>query len=102
MNFSPLIPCASPVPGETRRADTSSFSLSLSQRIALFGDETILSSREFAALRGVSDKINQRERAAGVGCPFIVLTTKRIGYRLGDAKNFLRGRRVGGGEEHAA
>jgi hypothetical protein len=89
-------------PGPTPRADETNFALSLAARIALFGDEAILSSPEFAAMRSVSDRINHRERLAGTGCPYVLLSARRIGYRYGDCKAFLRARRVGVVEESAA
>ncbi len=95
MNSSTLRRPAMEAHGPTPEAVEPNFALSLAERIALFGDEAILSSPEFAAMRGVSDRINHRERLAGAGCPYVLLSARRIGYRYGDCKAFLRGRRVG-------
>lgn len=95
MNSSTLRRPALEAHGPTPEAPEPNFALSLAERIALFGDEAILSSPEFAAMRGVSDRINHRERLAGTGCPYVLLSARRIGYRYGDCKAFLRGRRVG-------
>jgi hypothetical protein len=69
--------------------------LPLAERIALFGDDALVTSLECAAMRIVSDRVNQRERALGIGCPYIRISTRRVGYRYGDIKAFIRKSTVG-------
>jgi len=88
--------------GDQRRPEDADFVLPLGERIRLFGPDAILSSQEWASMRGTSDRVNQRERMSGTGCPYVMLSAKRIGYRYGDCTQFLRHRRVGAGAEMAA
>jgi hypothetical protein len=52
---------------------------------------------EVIGLLGVSvfTLLRMRQRPGADGLPFIQLSPKRIGYRLGDVRAYLKARRVG-------
>lgn len=101
MKNTHLLPATAPPRAGGAPADAG-FPLPLATRIELFGADALLSSGEWAAMRGVGERTVQRERERGIGAPYTRVTTKRVAYRLGDCLEFLRGRRVGGGEGLAA
>jgi hypothetical protein len=59
---------------------------------APLGFDTILTEAEVAELRRVSVRTLQRERVEGGGCPFLHISDRRIGYRLGDLQDWIRAR----------
>ena len=59
-----------------------------------WGDE-----RVYAAIRGCSVKVLQRERRLNIGCPFRRINGMMIRYKLGDITAFLESQPGGGGAE---
>lgn len=53
--------------------------------------------RTYAAIRGCSVKVLQRERTLNVGCPFKRINGTTIRYKLGDITAFLESQPGGGG-----
>ena len=53
--------------------------------------------RVYAAIRGCSVKVLQRERALNIGCPFRRVNGTSIRYKLGDITAFLESQPAGGG-----
>jgi hypothetical protein len=51
----------------------------------------------YAAIRGCSVKVLQRERSLNIGCPFKRVNGTTVRYKLGDIMAFLEGRPGGGG-----
>jgi hypothetical protein len=51
----------------------------------------------YAAIRGCSEKVLQRERRLNIGCPFRRINGTSIRYRLGDITAFLESQPGGGG-----
>ena len=51
----------------------------------------------YAAIRGCSVKVLQRERRLNVGCPFRRINGTSIRYKLGDITAFLESQPGGGG-----
>jgi hypothetical protein len=57
----------------------------------------VLTVDETVALLGISvfTLLRMRQRQDAGGLPFVQLSAKRLGYRLGDIRAYLRARRVG-------
>ena len=53
--------------------------------------------RVFAAIRGCSVKVLQRERQMNIGCPFRRINGTTVRYRFGDITAFLESQPGGGG-----
>jgi hypothetical protein len=53
----------------------------------------------YAAIRGCSVKVLQRERRLNIGCPFRRINGTTIRYKLGDITAFLESQPGGGGGE---
>jgi len=53
----------------------------------------------YAAIRGCSVKVLQRERRLNMGCPFRRINGTTIRYKLGDITAFLESQPGGGGAE---
>ena len=53
--------------------------------------------RVYAAIRGCSVKVVQRERQMNIGCPFRRINGTTIRYKLGDITAFLESQPGGGG-----
>ena len=53
----------------------------------------------YAAIRGCSVKVLQRERRLNIGCPFRRINGTTIRYKLGDITAFLESQPGGGGAE---
>src|ERR1700730_16180300 len=53
----------------------------------------------YAAIRGCSVKVLQKERRLNVGCPFRRINGTTIRYKLGDITAFLESQPRGGGAE---
>jgi hypothetical protein len=53
--------------------------------------------RVYAAIRGCSVKVLQRERRLNIGCPFRRINGTTIRYRMGDITVFLESQPGGGG-----
>lgn len=53
----------------------------------------------YAAIRGCSVKVLQRERRLNIGCPFRRINGTTIRYKLGDITAFLESQPRGGGAE---
>lgn len=53
--------------------------------------------RVYAAIRGCSAKVLQRERSLNIGCPFRRINGTTIRYKLGDITAFLESQPAGGG-----
>jgi hypothetical protein len=53
--------------------------------------------RVYAAIRGCSVKVLQRERQMDIGCPFRRINGTTIRYKLGDITDFLESQPGGGG-----
>ena len=51
----------------------------------------------YAAIRGCSVKVLQRERRLNIGCPFRRINGTSIRYKLGDINAFLESQPGGGG-----
>jgi len=51
----------------------------------------------YAAIRGCSVKVLQRERQLNIGCPFRRVSGTSIRYKLGDITAFLESQPGGGG-----
>jgi hypothetical protein len=51
----------------------------------------------YAAIRGCSVKVLQRERRLNIGCPFRRISGTSIRYKLGDITAFLESQPGGGG-----
>jgi hypothetical protein len=51
----------------------------------------------YAAIRGCSVKVLQRERQMDIGCPFRRINGTTIRYRFGDISDFLESQPGGGG-----
>ena len=51
----------------------------------------------YAAIRGCSVKVIQRERQEGIGCPYRKINGKTIRYRISDIHAFLDSQPMGGG-----
>lgn len=51
----------------------------------------------YAAIRGCSVKVLQRERQLNVGCPFRRINGTTIRYKLGDITAFMESQPSGGG-----
>jgi hypothetical protein len=51
----------------------------------------------YAAIRGCSVKVVQRERRMNIGCPFRRINGTTIRYKLGDITAFLESQPGGGG-----
>jgi hypothetical protein len=60
-------------------------------------DDRVLSAAETASLLGLSSftLLRMRQRPEADGLPWVQLSAKRIGYRLGDIRSYLQARRVG-------
>ena len=56
----------------------------------------------YAAIRGCSVKVLQRERRLNMGCPFRRINGTTIRYKLGDITAFLESQPGGGGMRGAA
>jgi hypothetical protein len=56
----------------------------------------------YAAIRGCSVKILQRERQLNIGCPFRRINGTTIRYKLGDIAAFLESQPGGGGGRDGA
>ena len=54
----------------------------------------------YAAIRGCSVKVLQRERRLNVGCPFRRINGTTIRYRFGDITAFMESQPGGGGATH--
>jgi len=52
----------------------------------------------YAAIRGCSVKVLQRERRLNIGCPFRRINGTTIRYKLGDITAFLESQPGGGGK----
>jgi hypothetical protein len=52
----------------------------------------------YAAIRGCSLKVLQRERSMNIGCPFKRINGTTVRYKLGDIMAFLEAQPGGGGE----
>jgi hypothetical protein len=52
----------------------------------------------YAAIRGCSVKVVQRERQEGIGCPYKKINGRTVRYRMGEIMAFLE-RQPGGGED---
>lgn len=88
--------------GEISARADAGFPTPLAERIKLFGDDALLASAEWAAMRSVGERTVQRERKLGTGAPYIRITAKKVAYRFADCLEFLRRRRVGAVEDAAA
>lgn len=55
----------------------------------------------YAAIRGCSVKVVQRERQEGIGCPYKKINGRTVRYRIGEIMAFLE-RQPGGGEDISA
>jgi hypothetical protein len=53
--------------------------------------------RVYAAIRGCSVKVLQRERRLNTGCPFRRINGTTVRYKIGDITNFLESQPGGGG-----
>jgi hypothetical protein len=53
--------------------------------------------RVYAAIRGCSVKVLQRERRLNIGCPFRRINGTTIRYKMGDITAFLESQPGGGG-----
>jgi len=53
--------------------------------------------RVYAAIRGCSVKVLQRERSLNIGCPFRRVNGTTVRYKLGDITAFLEAQPGGGG-----
>jgi hypothetical protein len=53
--------------------------------------------RVYAAIRGCSVKVLQRERRLNVGCPFRRVNGTTVRYKLGDITAFMESQPRGGG-----
>ena len=53
--------------------------------------------RVYAAIRGCSVKVLQRERRLNIGCPFRRINGTTIRYKMGDIAVFLESQPGGGG-----
>lgn len=53
--------------------------------------------RVYAAIRGCSVKVLQRERRLNIGCPFRRINGTTVRYKLGDIAAFLESQPAGGG-----
>ena len=51
----------------------------------------------YAAIRGCSVKVLQRERAMNLGCPFKRINGTTVRYRIGDITEFMESQPGGGG-----
>jgi hypothetical protein len=51
----------------------------------------------YAAIRGCSVKVLQRERSLNTGCPFRRINGTTIRYKMGDIAAFLESQPAGGG-----
>ena len=51
----------------------------------------------YAAIRGCSVKVLQKERRLNIGCPFRRINGTMIRYKLGDITRFLESQPAGGG-----
>jgi hypothetical protein len=56
----------------------------------------------YAAIRGCSVKVLQRERSLNIGCPFKRINGTTVRYKLGDITAFLDGQPGGGGAPEPA
>jgi hypothetical protein len=67
-------------------------------------DDRVLTAAETAKLLGVSEftLLRKRQRPNADGLPYVMLSPKRLGYRLGDVRAYLRSRRVGSLPKEAA
>lgn len=54
--------------------------------------------RVYAAIRGCSVKVLQRERQLNVGCPFRRINGTTVRYKLGDITAFMESQPGGGGD----
>ena len=52
----------------------------------------------YAAIRGCSVKVLQRERQRNIGCPFRRVNGTTVRYKLGDIKAFMESQPGGGGQ----
>jgi hypothetical protein len=57
--------------------------------------------RTYAAIRGCSVKVLQRERRLNVGCPFRRINGTTVRYKFGDITAFMESQPGGGGAERA-
>lgn len=53
--------------------------------------------RTYAAIRGCSVKVLQRERGLNIGCPFRRINGTTVRYKLGDITAFMESQPSGGG-----
>lgn len=53
----------------------------------------IISKKEMARLRGVSERTLEREQAEGTGVPYVRISARRIGYCEEDYEAWLADRR---------
>jgi hypothetical protein len=53
--------------------------------------------RIYAAIRGCSVKVLQRERGLNIGCPFRRINGTTVRYKLGDITAFMESQPGGGG-----
>jgi hypothetical protein len=51
----------------------------------------------YAAIRGCSVKVIQRERRLNIGCPFRRINGTTVRYKLGDITAFMESQPAGGG-----
>jgi hypothetical protein len=56
----------------------------------------------YAAIRGCSVKVLQRERRLNIGCPFRRINGTTIRYKMGDISAFLESQPGGGGAEKSS
>jgi len=61
-------------------------------------DLTRVDEHVYAAIRGCSVKVLQRERALNIGCPFRKINGTTVRYKLGDITAFLESQ-PGGGQD---
>jgi hypothetical protein len=52
----------------------------------------------YAAIRGCSVKVLQRERQFNIGCPFRKINGKTVRYKIGDINAFMESQPGGGGD----
>ena len=58
---------------------------------------TICRPAIYAAIRGCSVKVLQRERCLNIGCPFRRINGTTVRYKFGDIMAFLESQPAGGG-----
>ena len=56
------------------------------------GDDTLITRKQLAELRGTTERQLEREASKGEGVPYVRLGERQVRYRIGDYRAFLRAR----------